>query len=194
MEYPFQGDDWYAQGRPTVGDRGVRNSDVINYLDSGDPRSNPSTPPTDPPLSTGKWQSPAPDGLGRMVWADSFFNTGMAIDGGQLYGFALIGCLYGGKAYYMSSQTLNDKRVFELQIFDPAQWAEVAAGKRQPWAVKPVSRTMLTLPGLGAAGNSVAGCPAGASYDPLTKRAYVYGTWVQPETRNRVFIYDVAGQ
>ncbi len=194
MEYPFQSDDWYASGRPTVGDRGVRNSDVINYLDSGDPRMNPSTPPIVPPSPGAKWLSPAPDSLGRMTWNDSFHNTGMAIDGAQLYGFALIGCFYGGKAYYMSSQTLNDKRVFELQIFDPAQWAEAAAGTRPPWNVKPVSRVMLNLPGLGAAGNTVAGCPAGASYDPVSKRAYVYGTWVMPQDRNRVFVYDVAGQ
>jgi hypothetical protein len=194
MEYPFQGSDWYSKGHPTVGDRGVRNTDVINYLDSGDPRQNPSTPPTGPPVAAAQWLSPAPDSLGRMVWGDTFLNTGMAIDGTQLYGLAMVGCFFGGKTYYMYSQTNNEKRLFELQIFDPAQFAEAAAGRRQPWEVKPISRGMLSLPGLGAPGNARAGCPVGASYDPITKRAYVYGTWIQPEVRNRVYVFDVAGQ
>jgi hypothetical protein len=196
MEYPFQGGDWYASGHPTVGDRGVRNSDVINYYDGGDPRQNPSTPPTVPPVAGAQWLSPAPDSLGRMVWGDSFYNTGMAIDGSQLYGFALVACLSSGKAYYMTSTLNSDRKTFELQIYDPAQFKEVADGARQPWDVKPVSRGLLNLPGMGAGrqGNGPFGCTAGASYDPIAKRVYIYGEWITPEIRNRIYVYDVAGQ
>jgi hypothetical protein len=55
--------------------RGRRVTLPLNYYDGGDPRQNPSTPPTIPPVPAGRFLSPGSDGLGYMVWGDSYYNT-----------------------------------------------------------------------------------------------------------------------
>ncbi len=179
-------------------DRGVRNADVINYYDSGDPRQNPPTPPTARPAAGARWLSPAADGLGRWTWGDSFWHTGMAIDTEDKYGLVLVASLLSGKAFYMQSALAAERKTFEFQVFDPATlrdaWEDVT-----PKIVKPTSRWMVTLPGLGGPDNTGkvvgAGTPygsvSGATFDPTTKRIYVYGGWVLPETRNRVWVFQV---
>ncbi|HWW87553.1 MAG TPA: hypothetical protein VNZ26_28335 [Vicinamibacterales bacterium] len=186
--------DWYAQGHPTTFDRGVRNSDVINYYDNGDPRQNPSTPPTVPPAASAQWVSPAPDGLGRFIWGDSFNNTGCWIDTPNKRGLLLVASLGSGNAYYMSSQGYTDRKSFEVQIFDPADLGKAAQRRVSPWLVRPASRQVITLPGLGGPNNSgiaPAGGVGGAAYDPMTKLLYLYGVWMNDTIQNRIYVYQV---
>jgi hypothetical protein len=185
--------DWYPAGHPTSADRGVRVTMPINYFDGGDPRQNPSTPPTGPPVAGAQWLSPAPDGLGRWVWGDSYYNTGCWIDGPNKRGFLLIASLGGGKCFYESSNLVFDKRQFEVHIYDPVQLGEAIQGVRAPWNVKPASLAELTLNGLGnfaLEGNTPAGNPAGATYDPTTRRLYVIGFGANTYY-SRLYVYAV---
>ena len=138
------GKDWYASGKPTTFDRGRRNADVVNYYDGGDKRQNPKTPPTDPPAAKAQWQSPAPDGFGRFVWGDSFYNTGCWIDGPNKGGFIVVGNFAKGKAYYATSTLHNSGRHAELQIFDPNNFGKALQGKTESWNVQPSGSKLLT--------------------------------------------------
>jgi hypothetical protein len=173
-------------------DRGVRNSDVINYYDSGDPRPNPSTPPSVPPVSGARWLSPQADGLGRWPWGDSFWHTGMAIDTGDKYGLVLVGSFLSGKAYYANSTLNTERKTFEIQVFDPAALQDAWQGIT-PKIVKPTSHWVISLPGLGhsVGAGTPYGSASGATFDPTTKRIYIYGGWVLPETRNRVWVFQL---
>ncbi len=169
--------DWYDRRSPSGFDRGSRVTIPLNYFDGGDPRPNPNTPPTGPPDRRGQWLSPSPDGFGRFVWGDSYYNTGQWIDGADKHGFVMVASLGGGKCWYQSSTLEFDRRVFELHIFDPVTLGEAARGKLSPWKVKPASMTELTLPGLGGTwgGNVPVKNIGGATYDAVTKRLYLIG-------------------
>jgi hypothetical protein len=121
------------------GTRGVRRTYPINYFDGGDPRPNPSSPPTDPPLSTADWLSPAPDGVGWMVWGDSYYNNAVWINGANKQGFVAIAALGKGKCWYQESTLHFDDRQFELHIWDAASLT------RGP-ATRPTSMTELIIP------------------------------------------------
>lgn len=94
--------------------RGVRKTIPINYFDGGDPRQNPSTRPTTPPLSSAAWLSPNAEGLGWWVWGDSYYNTGTWI--GTTY--AAVASLCQGACWYQSSTLEYDGRQFELHLWD----------------------------------------------------------------------------
>ena len=184
--------DWYANGSPSSFDRGVRNADVINYYDGGDPRQNPQTPPIDQPAPGAQWLSPAPDGLGRWVWGDSAWNTGCWIDTPLKHGFLVVPSLSSGKAYYMTSALNSDRKTFEVQVFDPSRFGEVIGGTRQPWDVKPTSRWQIYLAGFEGHGNGPGGSVAGASFDPVGKRLYLYCPSCPADGYDsRMFVYAV---
>ncbi|MBY0232303.1 MAG: hypothetical protein K2W96_23750 [Gemmataceae bacterium] len=171
------GSDWYKQRMPTLFDRGVRNSDVINYYDSGDPRPNPSTAPVKPPAKGAQWLSPAPDGLGRWVWGDCAWNTGNWIDGPNKHGFLIVPTFMSGKVYYSGSTLHAERKTFEIQVFDPEHLGEVSKGKRKPWDVKPSSRKVITEDLKRFTNKKGGGGPwggvYGATFDPKSKRLYV---------------------
>jgi hypothetical protein len=184
--------DWYGKSSPTSFDRGMRLTLPINYFDNGDPRQNPSTPPTNPPQPGAQWLSPAPDGRGRFVWGDSYYNTGCWIDGTDKHGFILIASLGYGKCWYGNSTLHYDGRAFELHVFDPVHFGESIAGMRTVWNVRPSSMTQLSLPGLGFAcnGNGPTLNVGGATYDPLTRRLYLMAPGVNA-CYNRIYVYAV---
>lgn len=188
--------DWYGDSFPTSFDRGVRNSDVINYYDGGDTRPNPSTPPTSPPLPDARWLSPSPDGLGRWVWGDSNFNTGMWIETEDKVGFVTVPSLGCGIVYYGGSTLHRERTCFEFQIFSPYTFGESIEGLRQPWDVKPNSSLVIDLPGMGVGGSGSNSAVAGATYDSTTKRIYVYGLYAYgtyPNNfGNRIYVYQVS--
>jgi hypothetical protein len=172
--------DWYADRKPTRFDRGRRNADVVNYYDGGDKRQNPNTPPSGPPAAGAQWLSPAPDGFGRFVWGDSYYNTGCWIDGPRKGGFVVIGSFARGKAYYQTSTLNNSGRHAELQIFDPNDFGKVLQGKLSPRKVQPAASKLLTadLAPLGllipSSGNNPSGAVAGATFDPVTRLLYLW--------------------
>jgi hypothetical protein len=172
--------DWYAARKPTRFDRGRRNADVVNYFDGGDRRQNPSSAPPGPPAPGARWLSPAPDGFGRFVWGDSYYNTGCWIDGPNKGGFIAIGNFAKGKAFYQGSSLNNSGRHAELQIFDPNDFGAVLRGKLAPWNVQPAASKLLTedLTPLGLlfqiSGNTASGGVAGATFDPATKLLYLW--------------------
>jgi len=156
----------------------------------------PDTVPTfDPIVSTAYWTSPTPHGDGRWVWGDSYYQTGMWIDGSNRYGMVTIGALCSGKCWYANSTLNSQNRVAELHIFDPAQFGEVLAGTRAVWDVQPTNMGQLTLPGLGAGGtgNGAAGNITGATYNPTLQRAYLLscGPPLAPGPICRLYVYQV---
>jgi hypothetical protein len=184
--------DWYPAGVPAAFDRGIRNADVKNEFEAGE------------------WTSPAPDGLGRWVWGDSFYNTGAWIDddaGTRLrHGFIAVGTFYAGRAWYETSTLHCDRRTAEIQVFDPAHLAQAAAGLRPPWSVQPARRIDITAflrePATpnnlyGCTGNSPAGGASGASFDPITSRLYILSYnagngGAQPDSA--IYVFQVGGQ
>lgn len=194
--------DWYTgtgATSPTDGDRGVRNSSVINHYDGGTYLADGSLGEG----TVGDWGSPAPDGLGRWVWGDSSNNTGCWVDGSNRHGFLIVPTLNSGHAWYESSTGHRNYFTYEIQVFDPAHLGEVALGTRQPWDVRPTNRWELAFEGLDPvpAGTSFAdsgdqaGIVRGASYDAVAGRLYVFLTvWAGgPLTPlQRVYVYSVS--
>jgi hypothetical protein len=183
--------DWYSLGAPTTFDRGHRNSDVLNYFDGGDPRQNPSTPPTAPVSASGQWQSPAPDGIGRFSW-DSFNGAAKWVRTSTKEGFVAVPTLGCGKMYYMTSAGHIDRRCFDLQIFNPADFGAVIEGKKKDWQVQPESMQTINLPGLTGIG-SIPINITGIVFDDKTNRLYLYGPWaeVNGTIEGRIYVYQV---
>jgi hypothetical protein len=187
--------DWYDTGSPTNFDRGSRLTIPLNYFDGNDPRQNPTGSNTRPtqPLTSGQWLSPAPDGFGRFVWGDNYFNTGCWIDGPSKQGVVLIASLGGGACWYANATLNFDRREFEAHVFDPAHLGQVAQGTRKPWHVKPTTMVKLDLPGLEMAnpvGNIPRGNAGGATYDPVTRRLYIAGFGVNTYF-TRLYVFNV---
>lgn len=191
--------DWYAQGRPTAYDRGVRNALVKNEMEAA-------------------WQSPAPDGLGRWTVEDRC-DAAFWVDGPNKHGLVLVPSFASGRLWYELSEPHCEQRSAEIQVFDPAHLGEVARGSRPPWNVKPSSRWPILLPGWVEAPSTQhlpvqhlpvtlpgldphkppqkVGCPwgtvSGAGYDPSTSQTFVCTTWNdEADMRGRIHVYAVS--
>lgn len=166
--------------------RGVRLTIPQNYFDGGDPRANPPTRPTSPPQSSGQWLSPNAQGLGWMVWGDSYYNTGVWI--GET--FAAVASLCKGACWYQSSTLAFDGRQFELHT-----WAGASLGTNI--LQRPTSMMELTPPidpsrqGGGAMGNRPVGNLAGATYDAVSGKLYVIGWATHDAYTARLYTYGV---
>ncbi len=188
------GTDWYLGGVPTPVDRGYRETAIVNYCDGGDPRSNPATPPDIPPVAGAQWLSPAPDGHGRFVWGDSYFNTGCWIETPTIRGVLAVASVGAGKVWYESSVLRCDSRAFEWHVFDPAHLLEAKGGTRQTWQVQPVSMTPFTLTGAPlqqSAGGVNIGNVCGMTFDATSQRVYLLMTGVNVYDC-RIFAFTVS--
>lgn len=149
------------------GSRGVRVTIPRNYFDDGDPRRNPSTRPTSAPVSTASWLSPNGQGLGWMVWGDSYYNTGAWVG----TTFVAVASLCKGSCWYQSSTLAFDGRQFELHTWDGTRLGSDPL-------TRPSSMRELTLPIANSrvwAGNSPTGNIGGATYDSVSGRYYMIG-------------------
>lgn len=169
-------------------DRGVRKTIPINYFDGGDPRQNPPTRPTSPPVRSAQWLSPARNGLGWMVWGDGYYNTGVWI--GTTY--AAVASLCQGACWYQSGTLAFDGRQFELHL-----WPGSSLGRSA--TQRPASMTELNLPRGNSHvwwGNVATGNVAGATYDATSGRLYLIGYPFGPDVftaRLYSFTVDVKG-
>ncbi|MCC7043871.1 MAG: hypothetical protein IT183_08410 [Acidobacteria bacterium] len=183
--------------------RGVRLTKPLNYFDGGDPRQNPPTRPTAPPVSSASWLSPNAQGLGWMVWGDSYYNTGVWI--GET--FAAVASLCGvpgqttttvgtttvsgsGACWYQSSTLAFDGRQFELHTWDGSKLGNNAVQR-------PDDMVELRVPidpsrqGGGAMGNRTVGNLAGATYDSVSGRLYIIGFAMGDAYTARLYSYRV---
>lgn len=185
-------DDWYTGkgvSAPTTYDRGNRIDDYTNFYDENG--SYPSTP--------SDWNGPAPDdSLGRWVWGDSAYQTGVWIDLATKHGFVLMPTVHTGNVRYQTS-TLNwDGKTAEFQVFNPDHFGEVINSTRQPWNVKPASQWRPTWGAKAPSnfvGNGNENTICAACFDTTANRLYARftshsGTW--PYTKDRIFVWDVA--
>lgn len=167
-----------------VDTRGVRKTIPVNYFDGGDPRQNPPTRPTAPPLPSASWLSPSSEGLGWWVWGDSYYNTGTWI--GTTY--AAVASLCRGACWYQTSTLEYDGRQFELHLWDGNLLGESPTQR-------PFSMTELQLPRGNAivwSGNVPTGNIAGATYDPVSRRLYLIGFPLGPdEFTGRLFSFSL---
>lgn len=175
--------DWYANGKPTLFDRGARQLAVNNTYDNGN------------------WKTPSPDGLGRWAWGDTAANTGAWIDNDDgtraKHGFVIVPNLVTGRAWYETSSLNSEGKGSEIQVFDPAHLGKVSKGEMQPWAVQPVAIKNITVDTVGHTaptwGHPRPGGVEGASFDPLTNRLYVYCTSATaPKLWSHIYVYQVA--
>ena len=166
----------------------MRRTIPINYFDGGDPRANPPSRPTSPPVGSAAWLSPNGDGLGWMVWGDSYYNTGVWI--GTTY--AAIASLCRGACWYQSSTLAFDGRQFELHL-----WDGNSLGSDR--LKRPASMTELNLPRANPrvwGGNTPVGNVAGATYDPTSGRLYLIAFPLGPDDftgRLYSFVVDAEG-
>jgi hypothetical protein len=92
----------------------------------------------------------------------------------------------------------NEAQSAELHIYDPALLARVAAGQLGAWQVRPV-RAPLTLPGFYVGNNHGNGpfrAVAGAAFDAVDRRIYLYVPWVVEAgnvAAGRIYVYGVSG-
>jgi hypothetical protein len=164
--------------------RGLRKSIPLNYFDGGDPRQNPPTRPTSPPVRSAQWLSPNAQGLGWMVWGDSYYNTGMTLPDGS---FCAIASMAKGRAWYQSSTLAFDGRQFEIHIWDPATLGNGPLTRPATLTELPFSPTWFPE------GNLPAGNLGGATYDEVGHSIYLWGCPFGPdEFTCRVFQYAVA--
>jgi glucose/arabinose dehydrogenase len=147
--------------------RGVRLTIPQNYFDGGDPRQNPSTPPTGPPRASASWLSPNADGLGWMVWGDSYYNTGFWI--GDTYG--AIASLCKGRCWYQSSTLVFDDRQYELHLWDGRRLGSNAL--ERPHQMKELQLPRGNVRGW--RGNTPVGNIGGATYDERNRHLYLIG-------------------
>lgn len=180
-----------------VDSRGVRKTIPENYFDGGDTRPNGDCStcnfnrPTQPPLSSGGYLSPRSDGLGWMVWADSYYNTGMWIDTGTKQGYVAIASLGKGKTWYCASTLCFDDRQYEIHIWDPN-----SLGNGLQTA--PTSMTEIIPPRghnpCSWSGNVPSCNISGAAYDPASGKMFLIGYPLGPDWyTGRIFVYQVQG-
>jgi hypothetical protein len=166
--------------------RGVRKTIPTNYFDGGDRRQNPPSRPTTPPDRSGDWLSPNRDGLGWMVWGDSYYNTGFWI--GTTYG--AVASLCKGSCWYQSSTLAFDGRQFELHL-----WDGTALGRDR--LARPTAMFELDLPRGNDrvwSGNIPTGNIAGATYDATSGRLYMIGfPFGTDDYTGRLYAFRVSG-
>jgi hypothetical protein len=181
--------------------RGVRQTSPVNYFDGGDTRQNPSTRPTVPPVSSAAWLSPNSQGLGWMVWGDSYYNTGVWVGDSFLSIASLCGVQGAtttrvgtttipgtGACWYQSSTLAYDGRQFELHA-----WA--GAGLGTNILKRPDQMTVLSLPTPNTrvwSGNIPTGNIGGATFDATTGRLYLIGFPFEGDYDGRIFVYQIA--
>ncbi len=179
----------------TPDQRGVRLTIPLNYFDGGDAnangvrRENPQTAPTSPPYSGGGWLSPNSNGLGWFVWGDSYYNTGMWIDGPTKQGFVAIASLGKGKCWYGSSTLHFDDRQYELHVWDSSALGRGALTRPSSMAelVVPRGNNPMTWDG------DVPMCNlSGATFDATASRMYAVGYPLGADWyTGRIYAYSV---
>lgn len=157
----------------------------------GSPNDRPQIPPPD----TQTWFSPAPgdpDGYGRWTWGDSIHNAAVWLDDdtatAEKHGFLTIVTLNQGVTCYRSSAGTSDGKIYEAQVYDPADMGAGAGGTLAAYKVRPKAIWQLDLPGLDtktsntswnesppsyAVGGS--GFVAGIAYDKVSGKMFVLG-------------------
>ncbi len=197
------GTDWYATGAPMTFDRGVGSGSVTNYYDSG--QNGIAAPPTVPPSPPAYWQSPAPDGLRRWVWGDSYWSACDWIDDDagtrSKHGLVTVATLATGRAWYQDSTLNCDGRVAEIHVYDPADLAACKAGTLSPWAVRPRMRldiSAIIKSGCDALrarnGSGPDGSIGGATFDRATNTLWLICHWAVNSSpySARVYAFGVA--
>lgn len=170
--------------------RGVRQTLPTNYFDGGDARPNCGEPdcnrsrPTIPPRVGASWLSPNEDGLGWMVFGDSYYNTGFWI--GTTFG--AVASLGKGAVWYCESSLCFDDRQFELHLWNGSRLDgadRLTRPDRMAELLVPIdpSRT----PAGGRQGNRTVSNLAGATYDSVSGRLYVIGWAMQDAYTARLY-------
>jgi hypothetical protein len=174
--------DWYDVGYANrTYDRGVRLTPIENYLNGGDPRQNPQTRPTDPPVLTAEWLSQPtlasvpgdPDGWNRWSW-DSYNDCGNWIDNSAgtrtKHGIVMVLSVQTGKAWYAGSAGYSDGTGLEIHVFHPADLAACKNGSLAPWSVRPRTIKIITNE-IGLENNPAS--PVAATFDHATNKLYI---------------------
>jgi hypothetical protein len=137
-----------------VGNRGYRATAYTNQVDyPGDP-----------------WLGKNPDGSYYFTWNDSYFNTGMWIEGATKRGYVAIASLETGRVRYADGGVQADGTAFELHIWNPTRLDDGLL-------TRPDSMTVLNLPRGNTRrwGDYGVGRITGATYDPVSGRMYLIG-------------------
>ena len=132
----------------------------------------------------GAWLSPNDDGLGWMVWGDSYYNTGMWIGSN----YVAVASLCRGECWYQDSTLQFTGRQFELHV-----WNGASLGTNP--IERPTAMMELVLPRGNTRvweGNVTAGNIAGATYDATTRRLYLIGFPLGPDSvTGRLYSFQV---
>jgi hypothetical protein len=83
-------------------------------------------------------------------WTDQLWQSGVWIDTGRTHGLLLCPNLGDGRVWYETSTLHAERASHHWMVYDPADLAAVAAGRRQPWQIQPARQWKVTYPGLPA--------------------------------------------
>jgi hypothetical protein len=152
-------------------DRAHRDTDVINDYDGWKPKN----------------------GIGYWTWNDTLYQAGVWIDTPTKSGLLFAPTLGNGRGWYFGSTLHAERGSHAWMIYDTADLALVARGKKAEWQIQP-SFDIVQYPGLTYPLHRWAGAPGvrvlGISYDERTQRLYV-GLRIGQRTPLRIYVYDV---
>jgi glucose/arabinose dehydrogenase len=135
-----------------VGNRGYRATPYTNLVDDA------------------QWTGTNPAGSYWMTWNDSYYNTGMWIEGTTKRGYVAIATVGTGRVRYADGGVQVDGQGFEMHLWNPARLGDGLL-------TRPDSMTVLNLP----RGNTRTwedygvGKITGATYDATSGRMYLIG-------------------
>ncbi|MBM3678662.1 MAG: hypothetical protein FJW96_12390 [Actinobacteria bacterium] len=138
-------------------------------------------------------------GKGWWSWTDTLAQSGVWIDTPAVEGVLFLPTMSIGRTWYETSTLNAEKAAHWWFVYDPADLARVAAGRRKQWQIQPARSWRVRVPGLPDPLPGWSDMPrnlvTGAVFDAPTSRLYVavrFGTGDEPGASHLVLAYQVA--
>lgn len=114
---------------------------------------------------------------GFWSWTDHLAQAGAWIDTPTVSGFLTCPTLGNGRTWYETSTLHAERASHRWYVYDPADLADVAAGRKQQWQIQPAARWAVQYPSITYPLPGWSDGPAqpvtGVAWDAPTKRLYV---------------------
>jgi hypothetical protein len=156
---------------------GVPSTTLLGYPFNAEPYATPGRCERDADYRTefDGWQ-PRGD-VGYWTWADYLWQGGVWIDQPGLHGVLFFPTLGNGRTWYETSTLHAERATHWCFVYDPADLARVASGRRQQWQIQPHARFRMRFPDLPEPlpgwANEPENMVVGTAYHQATRRLFV---------------------
>ncbi len=140
------------------------------------------------------------DGVGYWTWSDVIFQGGEWIDTENKTGLIFFATLGNGRLWYGDGDRQAEKGSHALYLYDPADLASVATGKKKQHEIQPKREWVWQFPGMKYPMNEFGTTPdkqvTGVTFDRKTNRMYVAVVFPRSGVENwldntpAVFVYE----